>query len=61
VSLDLWILGGFLCVVCCSLFRLGATWCVLALQKVRVAESMKVVWNSSWFLEMAGFAKDANE
>jgi hypothetical protein len=34
---------------------------VLALQKVRVAESMKVVWNSSWFLEMAGFAKDANE
>jgi hypothetical protein len=61
VSLDLWILGVFLCVVCCNLFKLGAMWCAFALWKVRAVELMKVVWNSSWFLEMARFARDASE
>ncbi len=61
MTLDLWILGVFLHVVCCNLFKLGATRCALALWKVRVTKLMKVVWNFSWFLEMAGFARDASE
>jgi hypothetical protein len=34
---------------------------VLASWKARVVELMKVVWNSSWFLEMAGFVRDIDE
>ncbi len=61
MSLDLWILGNFLCVVYCSLFKLGVMWCALALQKAKMMELMKVVGNSSWFLEMAGFVRDTDE
>jgi len=61
VSLDFWIFGVFLCVVYCSLFMLGNVWCVLALWKARMVELMKVFWSSSWFSEMAGFAKDISE
>jgi hypothetical protein len=36
-------------------------WCALALQEARAVELMKVVWSSSWLLEMAGFTRDACE
>jgi hypothetical protein len=36
-------------------------WCALALQKAKMMELMKVVGNSSWFLEMAGFVRDTDE
>jgi hypothetical protein len=67
VFLNLWIwefsffLFSLCCLLHCRLNSPGAVWCVLALQNARAVELMKVVWNFSWFLEVAGFARDVDE
>jgi len=45
----------------CRLISQGVVWCALALQNARATELMKVVWSSSWFLEMVGFTRDTGE